>query len=86
MFWPLMDSPASSSVFLSLTPAPRGFPGGSTSKKSTCNAEDLGSILGLGRSPEEGKGYPLLYNLVKAMVFTVVRYGCESWTVKKAER
>ena len=24
--------------------------------------------------------------LVKAMVFTVVMYGCESWTVKKAER
>ena len=24
--------------------------------------------------------------LVKAMVFLVVRYGCESWTVKKAER
>ena len=24
--------------------------------------------------------------LVKAMVFPVVRYGCESWTVKKAER
>ena len=24
--------------------------------------------------------------LVKAMVFTVVKYGCESWTVKKAER
>ena len=23
---------------------------------------------------------------VKAMVFTVVMYGCESWTVKKAER
>ena len=23
--------------------------------------------------------------LVKAMVFTVVMYGCESWTVKKAE-
>ena len=23
---------------------------------------------------------------VKAMVFPVVRYGCESWTVKKAER
>ena len=23
--------------------------------------------------------------LVKAMVFPVVRYGCESWTVKKAE-
>ena len=24
--------------------------------------------------------------LVKAMVFPVVRYGCESWTIKKAER
>ena len=24
--------------------------------------------------------------MVKAMVFPVVRYGCESWTVKKAER
>ena len=25
-------------------------------------------------------------HLVKAMVFSVVMYGCESWTVKKAER
>ena len=25
-------------------------------------------------------------HLVKAMVFSVVTYGCESWTVKKAER
>ena len=25
-------------------------------------------------------------HLVKAMVFPVVRYGCESWTIKKAER
>ena len=24
-------------------------------------------------------------HLVKAMVFPVIRYGCESWTVKKAE-
>ena len=29
---------------------------------------------------------PTKVHLVKAMVFTVVRYGCESWTVKKAER
>ena len=28
-------------------------------KESTCNAGDLGSIPGLGRSPGEGKGYPL---------------------------
>ena len=26
------------------------------------------------------------YNLVTAMVFLVVMYGCESWTIKKAER
>ena len=29
---------------------------------------------------------PLKVFLVKAMVFPVVMYGCESWTVKKAER
>ena len=29
---------------------------------------------------------PTNVRLVKAMVFPVVRYGCESWTVKKAER
>ena len=29
---------------------------------------------------------PTEVHLVKAMVFPVVMYGCESWTVKKAER
>ena len=29
---------------------------------------------------------PTKFSLVKAMVFPVVMYGCESWTVKKAER
>ena len=29
---------------------------------------------------------PTKFHLVKAMVFPVVTYGCESWTVKKAER
>ena len=29
--------------------------------------------------------YPYVFRLVKAMVFPVVMYGCESWTVKKAE-
>ena len=29
---------------------------------------------------------PTKVRLVKAMVFPVVMYGCESWTVKKAER
>ena len=39
-----------------------GFPGGSTGKASTCNAGDLSSIPGFGRSPGEGKGYPLQYS------------------------
>ena len=30
--------------------------------------------------------FPTKVHLVKAMVFPVVTYGCESWTVKKAER
>ena len=39
-----------------------GFPGSSAGKESTCNARDPGSILGLGRSPGEGIGYPLQYS------------------------
>ena len=35
-----------------------GFPGGSDSKESACNAGDLGLVPGLGRSPGEGNGYP----------------------------
>ena len=35
-----------------------GCPCGSAGKESTCNARDLGSIPGLGRSPGEGKGLP----------------------------
>ena len=35
------------------------FPGGSAGKESACNAEDLGSIPGLGRFPGEGNSYPL---------------------------
>ena len=39
-----------------------GFPNSSVGKESTCNAGDPGSIPGLGRSPEEGKGYPLQHS------------------------
>ena len=41
-----------------------GFHFGSAGKESVCNAGDLGSIPGLGRSPEEGKGYPLQYYIL----------------------
>ena len=39
-----------------------GFSGGSDSKEYTCNAEDLGSIPGLGRFPGEGNINPLQYS------------------------
>ena len=42
---------------------------------------NLDSILKSGDST-----LPINIHLVKAMVFPVVMYGCESWTVKKAER
>ena len=41
------------------------FPGGSAGKESACNVRDLGSSPGLGRSPGEGKGYPLQYSGVE---------------------
>ena len=42
-----------------------GFPGGSEVKASACNAGDLGSIPGSGRSPGEGNGNPLQYSCLE---------------------
>ena len=45
---------------------------GSADKESACSAGDLGSIPGLGRSPGEGKGYPLQYSgLENSLDYTV---------------
>ena len=44
------------------TPVFLGFPCGSAGKESAYNARDLGSVPGLGRTPGEGKGYPLQYS------------------------
>ena len=54
-----------------------GFPCGSAGKECTCNARDLGSISELGRSPGEGKGYPLqcsgLENSMQCIVHGVAK-------------
>ena len=42
-----------------------GFPGSSEGKASACNARDLGSIPGWGRSPGEGNGNPLQYSCLE---------------------
>ena len=41
------------------------FPGGSDGKESACNARDLGSVTGSGRSAEEGNGNPLQYSCLE---------------------
>ena len=50
----------------------KGYPGGSDSKESTCNAEDLGLIPGLGGSPGEGKDYPLQYSGLENLMDSIV--------------
>ena len=42
-----------------------GFPGSSDGKASACNAGDLGSIPGSGRSPREGNGNPLQHSCLE---------------------
>ena len=59
---------------------PTNFPGGSDSKESPCNAGDLGSIPGLGRSPGKGKGYPLQYSGLENSMNCIVHGVAKSWT------
>ena len=42
-----------------------GFPGGSDGKESDCNAGNLSSIPGSGRSPGEGNGNPLQHSCLE---------------------
>ena len=43
----------------------QGFSGGSGGKESTCSVGDLGSIPGLGRSPEQGKD-PIVHGVSRS--------------------
>ena len=65
-----------------------GFPVGSGGKESTCNAENLGLIPGLGRYPGKGDGYPLQYSWLenfmdrgacRATVHGVAKLGLWGW-------
>ena len=42
-----------------------GFPDGSDGKEYACNAGDMNSIPGLGRSPRGGNGNPLQYSFLE---------------------
>ena len=60
-----------------------GFPGGSAGKESTCDAGDLGSIPGLGRSPGEGEGYSLPYSALENSMDCRVHEVAESDTTER---
>ena len=57
-----------------------GSPDSSVAKESTCNAGDPGSIPGSGRSPGEGKGYPLQYSGLENSMDYIVHGVAKSWT------
>ena len=63
---------------------------GSAGKESACNVGDLGLTTGLGRSPGEGKGYPLqcsgLENPMDCIVRGVTKSPCVCVCVRERER
>ena len=61
-----------------------GFPGGSNVKESTCNAGDLGSIPGSGKSPGVGLGNPLQYSCLENPHGQRSLVGCSPWDCKES--
>ena len=59
----------------------QGFRCGLIGRESTCNEGDLGSIPGLGRSPGEGKGYPLHYSGLENSMDYIVHGVAKSLTL-----
>ena len=62
-----------------------GVPGGSDGKEYTCNAGDMNSIPGLGRSPRGGNGNPLQYSFLENPMdrgawWATVHRLAKSWT------
>ena len=63
-----------------------GFPGGSDGKESDCNARDMGSIPGWGRSPGEGNGNPLQYPCLGNPMDIGAWPGYSPWSYKGSDR
>ena len=62
-----------------------GFPGGSEVKASACNAGDLGSIPGLGKSPGGGHGNPLQYSCLENLRGQRSLVGYSPWCCKELD-
>ena len=60
-----------------------GFPSSSDGKASACNAGDLGSIPGSGRSPGEGNGNPFQYSCLGNPMAQRTLAGNSLWDLKR---
>ena len=58
----------------------KGFPCDTAGKESACSVGDLDTIPGLGRSPEEEKGYSLQYSGLENSMDCIVHGVAKSWT------
>ena len=73
--WPISQSPFDISLLFF-----EGKPWCLRGKESACNVGDLGSIPGLGRSLEEGKGFPFQYSGLENSMDYVVHVVTKNWT------
>ena len=82
-----MNEKKNDQISLGLKPVflPSGFPGGSAGKESVCNAGDLGSVPGLGKSPGEENGHLLQCSGLKDSVDCIVYKVAESQKVFKGK-
>ena len=62
-----------------------GLPRWLSGKESTCNAEDAGSVPGLGRSPGEGNGNPLHYSCLRNPKDKRCLAGYSPWDPKESD-
>ena len=62
-----------------------GFPGNSAGKESACNAEEPGSIPGMGRSPGEGHGNPFKYSCLENPHGLRSLVGYSPWGCKESD-
>ena len=76
----------STNWFLELNTFEKGFPGGSDGKESDCNAGDLGSIPGLGRSPGEVHANPVQYSCLENPHEQRSLMGYSPWGHKELDR
>ena len=63
----------------------RGFPGSLDGKESACNVGDLGSIPGLGKSPERGHGNQFQYSCLENPQGQRSLEGYSSWGCKESD-